>query len=279
MAFSEAVLREIETIADAEQIEPAALKAVVEVESGGRATSKVDGVDKPLILYEAHVFYRYPDLTDAERSEAVSRNLAARRWGDIPYKTTQSARYNQMARAAEINEQAAYAACSWGVGQVLGENASWLGYGAPKLLAEKAMESVSGQVEVMLAFIKKVPILDELRARDWRGFARRYNGSGQVDFYAGKMASAYRRHAGNSWQPGLIPAIALRMGSAGEQVAELQRKLRGLGYFLMVDGDFGPATHRMVVAFQRDQALTADGIAGPVTLGRVDALSGRAAAA
>ncbi len=205
MAFSKAVLTEIEKVANAKGIEPAALKAVIEVESGGRATSKVDGKDMPLILYEFHVFYRYPGLTDAQRSDAVSRKLAAPRWGDLPYVKSQSGRYGQLARAAKINEQAAYAACSWGVGQVLGENAEWLGYGTPKALAEKAMEGIAGQIDVMLAFVKKAGLLDELHARDWHGFARRYNGPGQVDFYAGRMAAAYKRHAGAAWQPSTRP--------------------------------------------------------------------------
>ena len=273
MAFSQAVLKEIEAVAAAQNIEAAALKAVIEVESGGRAMSKVDGRDMPLILYEFHVFYRYTGLTDAQRSEAVSRKLAARRWGDLPYAKSQSARYNQLARAAKINEQAAYAACSWGVGQVLGENAEWLGYGTPKALAEKAMEGVAGQIEVMLAFVRKAGLMDELQARDWRGFARRYNGPGQVDFYSTRMAAAYKRHAGDAWQPSTRPAGSLRVGAKGEHVAELQRKLRSLGFHLHVDGDYGPATVRMVKQFQAENGLTPDGHAGPMTMARIEALS------
>lgn len=276
MAFSKAVLDEIAAVAKAQDIEPAALKAVIEVESGGRATGKVDGKDMPLILYEFHVFYRYPGLTAAQRNEAVSRKLAAPRWGDLPYAKSLSARYNQLNRAATINEQAAYAACSWGVGQVLGENAEWLGYGTPKELAEKTMESVSGQIEVMLAFIRKAGLMDELHARDWRGFARRYNGPGQVDFYSTRMAAAYKRHAGGDWKPTNIHELAMRVGSKGDHVAAMQRKLRGLGYHLHVDGDFGPATRRMIMQFQAEHGLTADGIAGPATMARIDALSAKA---
>ncbi len=274
MAFSQAVLDEIERVALAENIEPAALKAVVEVESGGRAFTKINGQDMPLILYEYHVFYRYPGLTDPQRREAVRRKLAAPRWGDLPYAKSQAARYNQLERAATINEQAAYAACSWGVGQVLGENAEWLDFGTPKALAEKTMEGVAGQLAVMLAFIKKAGIMDELKARDWRGFARRYNGPGQVDFYASRMAAAYRRHAGDNWQPSDTGPVSLRVGSHGPDVADLQRKLRSLGYHLHVDGDFGPATQRMVRQFQSENGLVADGIAGPMTIARIEALLG-----
>jgi len=274
MAFSADVLKEIEAVATAKNIEPAALKAVIEVESGGRATSKVDGREMPLILYEYHVFYRYKGLSDAQRSKAVSKRLAARRWGDIPYVKSQSGRYNQLKRATTINEQAAYAACSWGVGQVLGENAEWLGYGTPKKLAETCMKGVGGQVEVMLAFVRKAGLMDELHARDWRGFARRYNGPGQVDHYARLMKAAYKRHAGDNWQPSVTPDGVLRIGARGDAVADLQRRLRGQGYHMIVDGDFGPATLKMVKQFQSDHDLVADGIAGPATLGVLEALGG-----
>jgi hypothetical protein len=273
MAFSSEVLAAIDQAAAANGLDAAALRAVVEVESGGTALSRVDGRDVPLILYEPHVFYRWPGLTSDERDRAVARRLAARRWGDIPYPAGQAARYGQLARAAEINEQAAYAACSWGVGQVLGENADWLGFGTPKALAERAMSGVAGQLEVMLAFVRKRGLTDELNRHDWRGFARVYNGPGQVAVYADRMAAAYRRHAGRAPQPA-DPTI-LKIGMQGPEVSLLQQRLRSLGYALHVDGDFGPATKRMVQAFQADQGLTADGIAGPRTQARIDAMLGR----
>lgn len=274
MAFSSSVLTDIERIASEQQIDPAALKAVVEVESGGTAFTRIDGRDMPLILYEYHVFYRYPGLTDAQRTEAVRRKLASRHGGQLPYAVTQASRYNQLARAATINEQAAYAACSWGVGQVLGENADWLGFGTPKALAETTMQGIAGQLAVMLAFITKRGIMDELNARNWRGFARAYNGPGQVETYASRMEAAYRRHTGGSAPPDDTGPVTLRLGARGDDVADLQRKLRGLGYHLLIDGDFGPATQRMVQQFQADNGLVVDGIAGPLTLARIAVLGG-----
>ncbi|GAB5446920.1 N-acetylmuramidase domain-containing protein [Gymnodinialimonas sp.] len=272
MAFSQEVLDGIEAVAQANGIEADALKAVVEVESAGKAFTTIDGKPMPLILYEYHIFYRYPGLTDKERTEAVNRNLAAKKWGAIPYAVSQSARYNQLKRAATINEQAAYSACSWGVGQVLGSNAEWLGYADPKTLAEKAMSGLAGQLEVMLKFIEKRGLVDELSSHDWRGFARAYNGPGQVDYYASRMASAYKRHSGQA--SATIPDSNLRAGMRGQAVADLQRKLRGLGYHLVIDGDFGPATQRMVKQFQSEHGLPVDGIAGHNTLTRIDVLTG-----
>lgn len=272
MAMGSDVAAAVARAAEAHNVPAAALQAVVEVESGGKAFAQVDGRPMPLILYEYHVFHRYPGLPDAVRREAVRRNLAAPKWGDIPYKSTQSARYAQLYKAAELHEQAAYAACSWGVGQVLGENAEWLGFGTPKALAERAMSGIDGQLEVMMAFVVKRRLLDELQQFNWRGFARVYNGPGQVDHYSTLMARAYRRIAGGA-APHVDGPVTLRVGATGEAVASMQRKLRGLGYFLTVDGDFGPATLRQLKEFQKDHDLTPDGVAGPMTLGRLDALT------
>ena len=67
----------------------------------------------------------------------------------------------------------------------------------------------------------------------------------------------------------------LRRGSRGPAVATLQRALRSLGYDVVADGDFGPATERAVRAAQSRLGLQVDGIVGPRTKsGIVAALPG-----
>lgn len=58
----------------------------------------------------------------------------------------------------------------------------------------------------------------------------------------------------------------VRLGSRGEIVRAVQQRLhdRG-GWFIHVDGYFGPKTDRVVRAFQRLFGLYVDGIVGPIT--------------
>lgn len=57
----------------------------------------------------------------------------------------------------------------------------------------------------------------------------------------------------------------LREGSLGNAVRILQVGLNGLGYPLVADGVFGPATSGAVRRFQSDRGLGVDGVVGPQT--------------
>jgi len=58
----------------------------------------------------------------------------------------------------------------------------------------------------------------------------------------------------------------LRLGDSGFMVEGLQRKLAALGYHVgTIDGDFGARTRAAVLAFQADNDLITDGIAGEMT--------------
>jgi lipoprotein-anchoring transpeptidase ErfK/SrfK len=59
----------------------------------------------------------------------------------------------------------------------------------------------------------------------------------------------------------------LRLGSHGSAVVTLQQRLVALRYFDVstADGVFGQNTYHAVIAFQKVQGLTRDGVVGPVT--------------
>ncbi len=58
-----------------------------------------------------------------------------------------------------------------------------------------------------------------------------------------------------------------KMGSRSEEVRKIQTALKNKGYYsYTVDGIFGTRTKKAVTAFQRDNGLSTDGIAGEKTL-------------
>jgi hypothetical protein len=67
--------------------------------------------------------------------------------------------------------------------------------------------------------------------------------------------------------------MILKQGSQGPDVEQFQLKLKAAGYDPGdIDGDFGPKTAAAVIAFQVDRPdLEDDGVAGPMTLGALDA--------
>lgn len=61
----------------------------------------------------------------------------------------------------------------------------------------------------------------------------------------------------------------LRPGDTGEAVVEMQYALKGKGYLSEITATYDEATRQAVIAFQRANGLTADGIAGASTLERL----------
>ena len=63
-----------------------------------------------------------------------------------------------------------------------------------------------------------------------------------------------------------VQAAAIREGSSGDEVKEVQTKLKRWGYYYgEVDGRFGAGTKEAVIAFQRKNGLNADGVVGAST--------------
>lgn len=72
-----------------------------------------------------------------------------------------------------------------------------------------------------------------------------------------------RNYSGND---SAISALS-KLGSRGEEVRKIQKKLKELGYYSgSVDGIYGSGTQKAVKSFQKNCGITADGIAGPKTL-------------
>jgi len=75
-------------------------------------------------------------------------------------------------------------------------------------------------------------------------------------------------------------SAAVYWGMRGQQVRQVQQKLKQWGYFDgTVDGIFGQATYDAVVRFQKKNGLKADGVAGQQTLAAMGISSGQSAVA
>lgn len=65
----------------------------------------------------------------------------------------------------------------------------------------------------------------------------------------------------------------IKDGSDGEAVKNVQTKLKALKYYSgQITGHVGDKTKEAIKKFQRDHGLTADGIAGPQTIAKIDAV-------
>ncbi|SFI84876.1 N-acetylmuramidase domain-containing protein [Albimonas pacifica] len=230
----------VETVAREIGCEVAALKAVIEVEASGRWFNRDGTLPR---RFEPH---KLPAAI-RERIRWVGG------WEKAAALST-TAREALFAEVFKMDPEAACAATSWGGPQIMGFNAGTVGYPSAIAMVQAFADDAQAQLDAMVSFMRASGLLGALRGQDWSAFARGYNGPGQVDRYAGLLASAYRRHAGQS-----SPTV-LRLGDRGPSVTELQRALG-----LEADGVFGPDTLAAVRAYQEAEGLPADGIVGART--------------
>lgn len=261
----------IQAIANEYAIPFANLRAVVQVESNGVFSAKVNGRDEPLIRWEGHYFYRR--LSGAPRERAVAQGLASPRAQAIANPNSQELRWNRLLLpAAKINRVAAYESCSWGLGQVMGSHWRALEFASVDEFVSLVRDGIDGQIRLMLYYCVKNNLIGELKRGDFTAFARAYNGPNfRQNNYDGKMRD-WARHYGKTSATSVatINDAILRLGSKGLRVRELQTLLLRAGIAVKVDGDFGPATRHAVQTFQIDNALTDDGIVGNRTWAVLD---------
>ena len=80
------------------------------------------------------------------------------------------------------------------------------------------------------------------------------------------VAGTRTQDVADTAQTAILEAAVLRQGSKGGEVKEVQRRLKQWGYYSgAVDGIFGAGTKKAVIAFQKKNGLTADGIVGKAT--------------
>lgn len=248
-------------------VESAAIWAVCDVESAG---SGFLPDKRPKILFEAHSFHT---LTNG-RYDRSNPNISSSTWDRSLYGASGAHQYDRMSQAISLNRIAALESASWGRFQIMGSNFKICGWADVETFVKDMMASELNHLKAFAGFCKSNGIINDLKTHDWSHFALRYNGPGNVPDYAGKLQSAYLRHAAMS--PSKTPttgSTTLQSGSTGPAVMTLQHELISAGYHLDPDGDFGPATNAAVIDFQSKHHLQADGVVGPATQAALKALT------
>lgn len=173
------------------------IHAFMDVEAAG---SGFDKHGRPKMLFEPHVFWR--NLSGAKRDEAQRVGLAYPSWK----RSYPPDSYPRLVKAMAIDETAALKACSWGLGQVLGENHKMLGYATPQAMVKAFMADEEAHLKGMIDFCIANNIADDLKAHRWATVARVYNGAGyKANGYDTKLELAYarwRRIKDTPWTPG-----------------------------------------------------------------------------
>ena len=224
--------------------EPAAIRAVAEVESGGRTGFLKD--KRPKILFESRWFHKLTGGIHSQNHPDISTESWVRNYkGGV-------GEYERLAEAMKLDRVAAVKATSWGMFQILGINHRVAGFDKLEDFLGAQRTSEGEHLKGFVSFVIHNHLDDELRDRRWEDFARSYNGPGyKQNRYDEKMAQAYARYSGGFLAP---------------STAEIQMALNRNGADLLVDGITGPATRRAIREFQRQHGLVIDGIAGPKTL-------------
>lgn len=177
--------------------EPAALKAVEELESGGRGGFLPSG--RPQILFEGHQFYK---RLKESHSEAFAKqiqshfpNICYPKWDKKQYKGGE-AEWERLIIARSVDPIIADMSASWGIGQVMGFNYAACDCNSVVEFVDKMCKSKESQLELWFRFLKNTPAcINALRKKDWASFAKNYNGPGYAqNRYDTKLANAYAKY-------------------------------------------------------------------------------------
>jgi len=191
---------------------------------------------RPVILFERHIFHRQTAGVYDATHPAISAPTAGGYLGG-------TREYDRLAEAVALNRAAALASASWGIGQIMGFNATAAGFASAETMVGAMMDGEDAQIEGMAAFLRSQTLQVPLAAHDWAAFANGYNGKDYAkNQYDTRLAAAYRQFAG-----GPLPDLLVR---------QAQVLLMFLGIDTgRIDGVLGKRTRSGVAQFNEQQGL------------------------
>ena len=175
-------------------VEPAAIKAVVDIETG-HTHQGFWKRDKPLINFDLTIYRRMArrrgvDLQRAHRRFPVIFNKPnVRRYG-----SRHAAQQARLDAAMEVDKVSAIEGTFWGMFQIGGFNWKKCGVGSIDEFVELMSRSERDQLELFAQFCVSNDLVKYIRDKNWAAFSLRYNGPGYAARgYHTKMANAYRK--------------------------------------------------------------------------------------
>ncbi|MBR5594140.1 MAG: N-acetylmuramidase family protein [Bacteroidaceae bacterium] len=175
-------------------VEVATVKAVQEVETGGRGG--FFEIDKPAILFEGHIFWNELKKRGKNPEDYTTYNedILYPKWSKEHYKGGIK-EYERLERAIAIDEEAAISSASWGLFQIMGFNYATCKCDSVQQFVALMKENEGKQLDLFTAFIQSNRLDTYLRNKDWAGFAKRYNGPAYAENqYDKKLEKAYHKH-------------------------------------------------------------------------------------
>lgn len=164
--------------------EVASIKAVASVESAGGGFLPSGKVK---LLFERHHFSR---LT-RRKFDSTHPQISSRKPGGYYGNEKEYQRFNE---AFRLDPTAAMMSASWGKFQIMGFNFAVCGFSSVNAFVDAMKKSEGEQLFAFCEFVETNNLADELRRRDWAGFARGYNGKNyRINNYDGKMLAAYNK--------------------------------------------------------------------------------------
>lgn len=174
-------------------VEVAVLKAVKEVESGGKAL--INGI--PVMLFEGHVFWQRLKMRGIDPNNFVRGNedILYPKWTKSHYTGKNSGEYDRLKKAIAIHEAAAYESASYGMFQIMGLNYKICGYNSAKEFYNDLCKNEDAHFYSFIKFIKAKGIVKYMQQLNWKQIAYLYNGSGySANKYDQKLAAAYNKY-------------------------------------------------------------------------------------
>lgn len=186
--------QDYEDVAKELGVEVAALKAVVEIETGTRHEGFwSDG--KPLINFDLTMFKKMAtrnkvSLRQAQQDYPVIFN----RPNIARYGSQQAAQQARLDAAMQVDELTAIQGTFWGMFQIGGFNWKKCGAGSAHDFVTLMSRSERDQLELFAQFLINTGLVRHLVDKNWAAFSRGYNGPGYArKSYHTRMARAYTK--------------------------------------------------------------------------------------